>query len=249
MSALPSLREFDGARLLRPAPTQRQADAATREAKDRELSALMRAAQLGDQAAYTRLLREIMPLLQRLLRSRLRFLQAADRDDLMQDVLLSLHRAMTTYDPQREFVPWLMAIARNKMVDRARRCARSIANEVLVDDLAAIGPVERLAPCTESYGDPEALREAVSRLPAGQRTAIELLKIRELSSEEAAGVTGMSSVALRVSVHRAIKTLRVSLKSDTAASHRVEVAGRLGISHTKDIDFSRGGIRQSTSPN
>src|SRR5271166_6039424 len=133
MSALPSLREFTGAQLLRPAPTRRQTAAVEREAKDRELSALMRAAQHGDRTAYARLLREIIPLLQGLLRARLRFLQAADRDDLMQDVLLSMHKAMTTYDPQREFVPWLMAIARNKMVDRARRCARSIANEVLVD--------------------------------------------------------------------------------------------------------------------
>src|SRR5271157_812347 len=223
MSALPPLREFAGAQLLRPAPTRRQTAAVEREAKDRELSALMRYAQRGDRIADARLLREIMPLVQRLLRARLRFLQAADRDDLMQDVLLSLHRAMTTYDPQREFVPWLMAIARNKMVDRARRCARSIANEVLVDDLDAIGAGERFAPCAESYGDPEALRRAVSRLPAGQRAAIELLKIRELSSKEAAGVTGMSSGALRVSVHRAIKTLRVSLNSDSVASYRVEV--------------------------
>ncbi len=177
----------------------------------------MRAAQHGDQAAYTRLVREIMPLLQRLLRARLWFLQAADRDDLMQDVLLSLHKAMATYDPQREFVPWLMAIARNKMVDRARRCARSIANEVLVDDVDAIGPVERFAPCAESYGDPEALRQAVRRLPARQRTAIDLLKIREMSSEEASSQTGMSSVALRVSVHRAIKTLRDSLNGEATA--------------------------------
>ena len=227
MSALPSLREFTGARLLPPAPSRRQADAFEREAKERELSALMRAAQLGDRAAYTRLVREITPLLQRLLRARVRVLQPADRDDLVQDVLLSLHRAMATYDPQREFVPWLMAIARNKMADRARR-ARSIANEVLVDDLDPIGLGERFAPCAESYGDPEALRQAVSRLPAGQRTAIELLKIRELSSEEAAGQTGMSSVALRVSVHRAIKALRVSLRSDTFASNRVEVAGWRG---------------------
>src|SRR5271166_3070441 len=149
MSALPSLRDFTGAQLLRPAPTRRPADAVEREAKDRELSALMRAAQHGDRAAYARLVREIMPVLQRLLRARLRFLQAADRDDLMQDVLLSLHRAMATYDPRREFVPWLVAIARNKMVDRARRCARSIANEVLVDDLDAIDAGEGFAPCAE----------------------------------------------------------------------------------------------------
>ena len=225
MSALPSLQDLAGAQLFRPAPTRRRADPVGCKAKDRELSALMCAAQHGDRAAYARLLREIMPLLQRLLRARLRFLQAADRDDLMQDVLLSLHRAMATYDPQRELVPWLMAIARNKMVDRARRCARSIANEVLVDDVDAISPDERLGLCAESYGDPEALRQAMSCLPAGQRTAIELLKIRELSSEEAAGQTGMSSVALRVSVHRAIKALRASLNNDTMASCRAEAPG------------------------
>jgi RNA polymerase sigma factor (sigma-70 family) len=212
MTALPSLRDFAGAELVRPEPTRRPADAVEREAKDRELLALMRTAQAGDQTAYTRLLRKIMPLL----RARFRFLQAADRDDLMQDVLLSLHRAMATYDPRREFVPWLMAIARNKLVDRARLCARSIANELPVDDLAAVGPADRFAPCAQSFGDPEALRQALGRLPAGQRAAIELLKIRELSSKEAAGVTGMSAVALRVSVHRAIKTLRVSLNKTTA---------------------------------
>ena len=45
----------------------------------------MRAAQDGDQAAYAPLVRKIMPLLQRALRTRNRFLQASDRDDLMQD--------------------------------------------------------------------------------------------------------------------------------------------------------------------
>ena len=110
----------------------------------------------------------------------------------MQEVLLSLHRGMMTYDPQREFVPWLMAIARNKMADRARRFARSIANEVLVDDFAEIGAAEQLASRADSDGDPEALRQAISRLSAGKRKAIELLKIRELSSKEAAEVTGMS---------------------------------------------------------
>ena len=92
MSALTSLLEFTDARLLRAAPTRRPSAAAEHKAEDRELSALMRAAQHGDRAAYTRLVREIMPLLQRVLRTRLRFLQAADRDDLMQEVLLSLHR-------------------------------------------------------------------------------------------------------------------------------------------------------------
>lgn len=132
---------------------------------------------------------------------------------------------MMTYDPQREFVPWLMAIARNRIADRARRFARSTANEVLVDDFAEIGAAEQLASHADSDGDREALRQAISRLSAGKRKAIELLKIRELSSKEAAEVTGMRPGALRVSVHRAIKTLRVSFSNDTEASSRVEVVG------------------------
>ena len=111
-------------------------------------------------------------LLQRVLRIRHGFLQAADRDDLMQDVLLSLHRAMATYDSRREFVPWMMAIVRNKGVDRARRFARSTANEILVDDWVEIGVVEPSISYVEQYDDSEALREAISRLSPLQQKAI-----------------------------------------------------------------------------
>ena len=163
MSALPALPEFTDARLLRAAPNRRPSAGAEHKAEDRELSALMRATQHGDRAAYTRLVREIMPLLQRVLRARLRFLQAADQDHPMQEVLLSLHRGMMTYSiPQREFVPWLMAIARNRIADRARRFARSTANEVLVDDFAEIGAAEQLASRADSDGDPETRRQAIS---------------------------------------------------------------------------------------
>ena len=171
----------------------------------------MRAAQRGDRAAYAQLVRKIMPLLQRVLRIRHGFLQAADREDLMQDVLLSLHRAMETYDAQREFVPWLMTIMRNKVADRARRFARSTANEILVDDWVEIVPSEPSTSYVEQYGDPEALRKAIGRLSPRHRTAIELFKLRELTAKEAATAMGTTPGALRVSVHRAINSLRASL--------------------------------------
>ncbi len=44
----------------------------------------------------------------------------------------------------------------------------------------------------ESYGDAEALQEAVKSLPPGQRVAIELLKFRELSLKEATTISGTS---------------------------------------------------------
>jgi RNA polymerase sigma-70 factor (ECF subfamily) len=60
-------------------------------------------------------------------------------------------------------------------------------------------------------GDSKALRQAISGLPTAQRNAIELLKLRELTLKEVANLTGRSPGALRVSVHRAIKRLRVAL--------------------------------------
>jgi RNA polymerase sigma-70 factor (ECF subfamily) len=184
---------------------------AERAAKDRRLAAFMQAAQDGDRVAYGSLLRELVPLLQRVVRRRLGFLQPSDREDLVQDVLLSLHAARATYDPRRLFTPWLMSIAHHRMVDRARRHARVGANEVLVDEFSDSIADEASDGLGSEYGDPELVRQAVKGLPVGQRTAIELLKLRELSLKEAAAVSGMSVSALKVAAHRAIKSLRGSL--------------------------------------
>jgi RNA polymerase sigma factor (sigma-70 family) len=185
--------------------------AVQRAANDLRLAALMQAAQDGDRVAYAGLLHELVPLLHRLLRRRLGFLQPSDREDLVQDILLSLHAARATYDPRRPFTPWLMSIAHRRMVDRARRHARSWANEVPVDEFAESIPVEVSGLPGSEYGDPEQVRQAVKGLPAGQRTAIDLLKLQELSLKEAANVSGMSIGALKVAAHRAIRGLRGSL--------------------------------------
>ena len=107
-----------------------------RAAREERYGDLMRAAQRGDRAAYSALLHGILPLLRQLVRSRLRFLQAADHEDLVQEILLSVHAARASYDPSRPFMPWLMCIAHHRMVDGARRCGRRNAREQLVDDFA-----------------------------------------------------------------------------------------------------------------
>jgi RNA polymerase sigma-70 factor (ECF subfamily) len=195
---------------LRPQPLG-DAAAAQRAADDRRRAALMQAAQDGDRVAYADLLRELVPVLQRLVRGRLSFLQPTDREDLVQDILLSLHAGRATYDPRRPFMPWLVSIAHHRMVDRARRYSRVWANEVLVDEFADSIADGASEPPDSEYGDPEEVRQAVQELPAGQRTAIELLKLRELSLREAADLSGMSIGALKVATHRAIKNLRGAL--------------------------------------
>jgi RNA polymerase sigma-70 factor (ECF subfamily) len=155
-----------------------------------------------------------MPVIRRRVRQRRAFLQTQDVEDLVQDVLVSIHAVRATYDPDRPFLPWLMAIARNRLADGARRHARVSANEITVENLPETFSGATTNRHPETYGDPQALRRAIDQLPAGQRKAIELLKLREASLREAAALTGMSINALKIAVHRGMKTLRLALTSE-----------------------------------
>jgi RNA polymerase sigma factor (sigma-70 family) len=173
---------------------------------------LMRAAQDGDRDAYRELLREIVPILRRNLKRRFPFVPRQDLEDLVQDILLAVHAARATYDPARPFLPWLIAIARNRTADMARRYIRRNSREVAVDTYPETSGDDETNR-GDGYGDAEALQQAVKTLPQGQRVAIELLKLRELSLQEAASVSGMSVTALKVATHRATRALRVALKT------------------------------------
>jgi len=178
---------------------------------DGRFVALMRAAQAGDSDAYAQLMREITPRIRFVVRSRRKFLSADDIEDLVQDVLLSVHAVRATYDPSRPFMPWLLAIIRNRLADAARRYARRTRQEVFVDNLDVTFAGESANSIKETYADPEALRLAIQTLPDGQRSAIEMLKLREMSLKEAAAACGTSIGALKIATHRAMTALRKKL--------------------------------------
>lgn len=178
---------------------------------DDQLGGLMRAAQAGDSAAYVALLRELTPRIRRIVARQRGFVGAEEVEDLVQDVLLSLHAVRATYDPTRPFMPWILAIVRHRLVDGARRYARTSGREVHIDDATVTFDEPATNPDQAASDDTEALQHAVRALPHGQRQAIELLKLQELSLKEAAAVSGLSVGALKVATHRAMTALRKAL--------------------------------------
>jgi len=178
------------------------------------LGELMRAAQGGDGASYVELLRAITPRVRSAVRRQRGFAGIAEVEDLVQDVLLSVHTVRATYDSSRPFVPWLLAIVRNRLVDGARRYARIARREIHVDEADVTFSEPEANDDIGEFGDATALQEAVSALPEGQRQAIELLKLKELSLKEAAAVSGISVGALKVATHRAMVTLRRTLRKE-----------------------------------
>ena len=172
----------------------------------------MAAAQDGDRKAYERLLRETLPYIRSVVRSLHSRPERAE--EVTQDVLLTMHRVRHTYDPARPFRPWLAAIARRRAIDALRRHRRTEIHETFDQhayetfaDVAANRHAEMPTTVTD-------LSAAIADLPAQQREAVQLLRVRGLSLAEASAETGKSIAALKVNMHRAVKTLRQRLTGE-----------------------------------
>lgn len=176
--------------------------------RDLDWSILMARAQDGDRDAYRHLLNEITPYLRSLAARYHR--DTRDIEDSVQDTLLTVHVIRHTYDPRRPFTPWLVAVARRRIIDRLRQQKRSLSREARLEAEHETF-VARETNLSEVASDERTLREAVESLPPGQRQAVKLLKLEEMSLREAARVTGLSVAALKVATHRAITNLRKKL--------------------------------------
>ena len=166
----------------------------------------MAAAQDGDPKAYAALLGAITPYLRAV--ARRAGLESDEIEDGVQDILLTVHSIRQSYDPRRPFAPWLLAVARHRLIDRLRRRGRLRLRET---ELTAFHEtfVADETNLPEENGEIRRLKKAIAGLPPGQRQAVELLRLQELSLKEAAARSGQSPSALKVALHRALRRLRI----------------------------------------
>lgn len=97
-----------------------------RKARDIEWSNLMRAAIGGNETAYRKLLEDLSLILRNPVRREIGALCASDNDveELVQDILLAIHRKHHTWDASTSLTSWVMAVARNRIIDNLRRQGR-----------------------------------------------------------------------------------------------------------------------------
>ena len=170
----------------------------TQNDAEAQLHGWMVAGLAGDPAAY----RQLLGALTRALRGYfLRRVGPAAAEDLVQDTLIAIHARRESYDPTQPLTAWVYGIARYKLIDEFRRAKRraqvpleeaeSLFAENASEDLTARRDVEKL----------------LAKLPEGKRALVRAIKIDGTSVAETAAKSGMSETAVKVSVHRAIKTL------------------------------------------
>lgn len=144
-------------------------------------------------------------------------------EDLTQDIFLQVHRALSTYDPDRELRPWVFTIATNKVRDfwRSQRHAAGLeetsAGAAGVRRSAADRPDAQLL---QSERD-EAVRRAIDDLPESMRVAVHLRVYEDLSFEAIGAILGRNEVAVRKRYSRALEQLREAL----GPTERLQVEG------------------------
>jgi RNA polymerase sigma-70 factor (ECF subfamily) len=175
------------------------------QAIEDELHALWLQALEGDAVCYARALTLISGHLRRFLKNRMQS-QPSDIEDLVQETLLAIHQKRHTYQVAQPLTAWMYAIARYKWIDHLRAHGRREALHDDIDDWAEVLSVESDNDAAHSQRD---LNRMLSGLPVNQRQAIEHTKLQGLSIIQTAALTGQSEAAVKVNVHRGLKTLAI----------------------------------------
>src|SRR5262249_32590551 len=208
------------ARLMSPSPTHRspilsvvEGELTAPSVSEADWSMLMERAQGGDTVAYRRLLEEIAPYVRSLAAKWCR--EPDEVEEIVQDTLLTIHAIRQTYDPVRPFGPWLVAITKRRLADRLRRNSLQRQRETPLTGEHETFPVTQANNSADAT-ERRALGLAINQLPIGQRQAIELLKLKEMSLKEAAATTGMSIAALKVATHRLESSAEIARRRRSA---------------------------------
>ncbi|MDQ3038208.1 MAG: sigma-70 family RNA polymerase sigma factor [Pseudomonadota bacterium] len=190
---------------------QQHALTSDRAVDDARWAALMLLAQDGDKDAYRVLLQSIAPYVRAIAR---RYLgRGEDAEDAVQEVLMVVHGIRHTFERGRPFKPWLGTIASRRCIDQLRRrthrARHEMADVVDVDYHAHgdLGPEDTL----QRHQEARQVRRVVEELPVRQRDAISMLRLQELSLNEASEQSRQTVGSLKVACHRAMGSLQRAL--------------------------------------
>lgn len=173
------------------------------QTRQTEWASWLRAAMEGDSQAYHSFLTAIAPHLRKIARRRCdEFgVSSNEAEDVVQEVLLTIHLKRGTWDPSRPLAPWMSTIVRNKLVDSLRRRGKHV--EVPLEDVVATLEVDERISASNRID----IEKFLSKLREPQRTIVQAISIEGESVRETASRLNMSEGAVRVALHRALKGL------------------------------------------
>ena len=131
---------------------------------------------------------------------------SSDIDDVVQDVLVRMHRSLPDLRDDDRFSGWMFKVARSAIADSGRKAARAPIAEPDLDDKPAQPSssddretATALADCVSLF---------IAQLPSPYREAITLVELEGKTAKEAAEMVGISVSGMKSRVQRGRAQLR-----------------------------------------
>jgi len=183
------------------------------------------AAKRGDERAFGILFERYQP---RIFAVAMRYTRVReDAEDIVQQTFQKAFIHLHRFEGRSSFSTWLTRIAINEalMLLRRGRAVREVPIDDSSEDETATHGLEipDSGPDAEAIylklEETEALSEAIGKLRAGPRTAIELRELAELSTQETARRLGLSVAATKARIFHGRRKLRKTLRRLGIAPH------------------------------
>ena len=135
-----------------------------------------------------------------------------EADDLYQDTWVKVLKRFDTYDPSRDFEPWLTRLCVNTYRDRLRRLSRSPFLNFSTNETKEAFLLTATAPEMEDYSD---LYAAIDQLPEKLRLTIILFYFEDMDIEKTAQTLGIPTGTVKSRLHKARIQLKEVLGRET----------------------------------
>jgi RNA polymerase sigma-70 factor (ECF subfamily) len=133
----------------------------------------------------------------------------ATADDLLQDTLLKIARALPGFEGRSSVKTWAFTIATRVATDHLRRPANR-AQVTAVDETAIVSDAETGQQLVIDEMN-SCVREVIDSLPEDYRTALVLHDLEGQTAAQVAEITGCSLATAKIRIHRARRRLKEAL--------------------------------------
>ncbi|MFM7039244.1 MAG: sigma-70 family RNA polymerase sigma factor [Planctomycetaceae bacterium] len=138
----------------------------------------------------------------------------ADREDLLQQVALTVARRFEEFDEQRSFLAWVLWLTKSRIIDFYR--AQGRRSQLLSDELLEQYSERLVQRQHENSRRSEALETCLAQLPDRSRTLIRLKYHDGLRTEQIAEALKSTPASIRVALFRIRETLAACIQRKLA---------------------------------
>jgi len=176
-----------------------------------DLEAAVIAARGGDEMAFALLWRENNSRLTKFVQVRT-FNSNLDYEEVVSETWLNVAKDIKKFKGEYSaFTAWVYGIARNRIIDAARKRDRTIRPQAELEEAFWLPSGQDLAREFEANSKVKEIIAEINRLPEAQAEVLMLRVVSDLSVEEVAKVVKKNPNAVRVLAHRGLTTLKVNL--------------------------------------